>query len=93
MAFCRAFTKDVSKRLRSHNGDNTRSTKSRRPFRLVYVEDFPSRVAAREREKFLKSYAGSKEKREILKIARSSNGRTAPSGGVYLGSSPSLAAV
>ncbi len=28
----------------------------------------------------------------LLDIARSSNGRTAPSGGVYLGSSPSLAA-
>ena len=51
------------KRLMEHNAGMTRSTKSRRPFVLIYKESCVSQKAAREREKLLKSGSG----REFLK--------------------------
>ena len=54
---------DVERRIKDHNAGYNRSTKSRRPFDLVYVEQCGSRVDARAREKFLKSGIG----REFLK--------------------------
>ena len=52
-------------RIQEHNAGANRSTKSRVPFELVYMERFDSRGAAREREKYLKSGSG----REFLKGA------------------------
>ncbi|MDD5396434.1 MAG: GIY-YIG nuclease family protein [Candidatus Moranbacteria bacterium] len=60
------ISKDPSNRLKQHNSGKTTSTKSRRPFVLIYKEKYPSRIEARNREKYLKSYMGSKEKMEIL---------------------------
>lgn len=60
------LTRDIEARLRYHNARKVRSTKSRAPFRLVYSELFPNRASAREREKYLKSYKGSREKLTIL---------------------------
>lgn len=57
------ITKDVERRLAEHNAGQTRSTKHRRPFRLVYKEECDSRVNARHREVKLKSGSG----REFLK--------------------------
>ena len=65
------ITSNLNNRLRLHNQGKTKSTKSRRPFILVYQEEFKSREEAREREKYLKSYYGSKDKMTILEnIAR-----------------------
>jgi putative endonuclease len=61
---------DVEKRLEAHNRGGTPSTKYRRPFRLIHVERYSTRVEARAREIFLKSYAGSREKKEILENCR-----------------------
>lgn len=61
---------DVTKRLEAHNSGSTRSTKHRRPFRLIHVETFSTRPEAREREKFLKSYSGAREKLQILERCR-----------------------
>lgn len=61
------ISSDVYKRLQAHNAGTTCSTKGRRPFKLVYTEILPDRVTARQREKYLKSYAGVAEKRKILK--------------------------
>lgn len=60
------ITGNIEKRLRQHNFGKTPSTKSRKPFILIYSEEFDSRIEAREREKYLKSYKGSKEKMEIV---------------------------
>jgi putative endonuclease len=49
---------DVAKRLKEHNAGYNRSTRSRRPFRMIYTEECSSRIKAREREKFLKSGIG-----------------------------------
>jgi putative endonuclease len=54
---------DVERRVKEHNAGYGRSTRSRAPFRLIYVEACASRLEARKREKFLKSGEG----REFLK--------------------------
>jgi putative endonuclease len=69
------ITGDVNKRLKYHNNGYVRSTKSRTPFILIYVEEYQEMSQARNREKFLKSYSGAGEKISIIKnLALSSNG-------------------
>ncbi|TSD02658.1 MAG: excinuclease abc c subunit domain protein [Parcubacteria group bacterium Athens0714_16] len=68
------ITSDIEKRLKYHNSGRVNSTKHRIPFFVVYSERYPDRKCAREREVFLKSYKGSGEKRDIIKMALSSNG-------------------
>jgi putative endonuclease len=53
-------TDDVSKRLAEHNSGKVRSTKSRRPFELVYKEVYATKTEALKREHFLKSGQGRK---------------------------------
>ncbi|OGY59145.1 MAG: hypothetical protein A3B23_00495 [Candidatus Colwellbacteria bacterium RIFCSPLOWO2_01_FULL_48_10] len=60
------LTSDVDKRLKYHNSGYVKSTKHRMSFKLVYKEKYQTRLEAREREKYLKSYSGSKEKLSIL---------------------------
>ncbi len=62
------ITRDINQRLRQHNAGKTFSTRSRRPFVLVYSEEYQSCEKARKREKYLKSYSGGKEKQKIIKI-------------------------
>jgi putative endonuclease len=64
------MSKDVQRRLNIHNSGGVRSTKFRRPFILLYTERYSTRKEAREREKFLKSYRGSKEKMTIIEKVR-----------------------
>ena len=63
------MTSNVERRLKQHNDGGVRSTSKRRPFKVIYKEPYSSRVEAREREKFLKSYKGAKEKLEIVERA------------------------
>jgi putative endonuclease len=60
------MTTDIEKRIKYHNSGRVRSTKHRVPFELLYKEVYATRAEARAREKYLKSYAGSKEKLSIL---------------------------
>jgi len=57
---------DIQKRLDYHNRSKVRSTKYRIPFKIIYTEKYSTRLEARNREKYLKSYRGSKEKLSIL---------------------------
>ena len=57
------FSADMEKRLRAHNAGKVRSTKSRRPFVLVYFENYSFESEALNREKYLKSGIG----REFIK--------------------------
>ncbi len=47
-------TKDLRKRLREHNSGLVKSTKSRKPFELIYYEAYKAENSARNREKSLK---------------------------------------
>ena len=61
------ITTDPNKRIKEHNSGKNKSTKNRKPFILIYKEKFKNRILAREREKYLKSYSGVREKRKIIK--------------------------
>lgn len=53
----------LDRRLAEHNGGKNKTTKPYRPFRLIYSEEFDTRLEARIREKYLKSDSG----KEFLK--------------------------
>ena len=63
-------TANVEVRLAYHNSGRVRSTKSRRPFELVYREEFQSKRQARKRELFLKTGQGRKFLQEVLNGTR-----------------------
>ncbi len=52
------MTNNVGRRLAEHNNGENRSTKAYKPFVLIYTEAFPTRIEAREKEKYLKSGIG-----------------------------------
>ena len=84
---------DAKRRLAEHNRGECRYTKGRRPWAMMYQELYQTRSEAMKREKFLKSGQGRKLLDKILSEAGgSSNGRTSPSEGEYLGSNPGPAA-
>ena len=56
-------TENLQKRFDDHNLGLCKSTKSRRPFELIYFEKFNTRSEAMKRERFFKSGKG----REFLK--------------------------
>ena len=49
---------DIERRIKEHNAGKTFSTKGYCPWKLFFAEEFPTRAAAREREKMLKGGAG-----------------------------------
>jgi len=59
----KGLTHDLKNRLIEHNEGKQKSTQAYRPWKLVYTENFSSRVEARKKEKYLKSGSG----REFLK--------------------------
>ncbi|MEK7132940.1 MAG: GIY-YIG nuclease family protein [Patescibacteria group bacterium] len=50
-------TSDLKRRFAEHNSGQSRATKPRRPFQLVYYEAYKSRADAIFREKNLKRYS------------------------------------
>jgi len=52
------FTKNIEKRLNDHNSGLVKSTRSRRPFKLIYYEKFESKSEALKREKEIKAKKG-----------------------------------
>lgn len=59
-------TADLKRRINEHNLGNNISTKNRRPFTLVYSENYDNLMRARQREKYLKSRNGRREVKKIL---------------------------
>ncbi len=51
---------NVVNRLKEHNAGKSRYTKGHLPWKLIFSENQPDWVAARLREKYLKSAAGKK---------------------------------
>ena len=60
----KGYSINLKERLEAHNNGLVKSTKSERPWRLIYYEAFLSENAARKEEPFLKSGKG----RERLKF-------------------------
>lgn len=62
----KGVTSDVSKRLIEHNSGRTRSTKPRRPFVLLYYEEYCDKTSALKREKMSKTLEGGAQLRQKL---------------------------
>ncbi len=60
-------TEDINLRLDKHNKGKVKSTKSKRPYKLVYFEEFLSREDAYRRERQIKSYKGGEALKKLLK--------------------------
>ncbi len=57
------LTSNLNQRFDTHQSGRNKTTTPYRPFQLYYVEQFSSRLEARQREKYLKSGSG----KEFLK--------------------------
>ncbi|MFH1519980.1 MAG: GIY-YIG nuclease family protein [Candidatus Omnitrophota bacterium] len=65
-------TGDLNQRIKCHDKGKVRSTKSRRPLKLIYSEEYDTVTQARQRENFLKTGQGRKWlKDNILDVERS----------------------
>jgi len=60
------YTSDIERRLKEHNAGKTKSTKFRRPFVLMYKEEFSTQEEAERRELLLKSGKGREELNKTL---------------------------
>jgi putative endonuclease len=60
------YSSDVVRRLLEHNSGKTESTRHRRPFELIYSEQYQSEDEAKKRERFLKSGKGREELKKLL---------------------------
>lgn len=61
------FTGDLTQRYKEHQEGLAKSTKYRRPLKLIYYEAYISKVNAQRRELFYKSGRGRETLRKILK--------------------------
>lgn len=52
------YTTDPSRRLKDHNASKNISTKTKKPWRILYFEGYRNKKDALGREKFLKSGSG-----------------------------------
>jgi putative endonuclease len=60
------WSTDLERRLHQHNsGTGAHYTRSRRPVRLVYVEEYPDKVAAMKRERAIKALSRERKKKLI----------------------------
>ena len=64
------MTVDCETRLREHNSGKTSSTKSFIPWVVVHTEEYLTRDVARRREKYLKSAAGRRWRKEHINWPR-----------------------
>jgi len=64
-SFYIGYTSNIEDRLWEHNEGRTRYTKRKRPWNLMYKEDYQTRAEAIKREKYLKKL---KNKAHLAKI-------------------------
>jgi putative endonuclease len=59
-------TENIDRRLYDHYNGLVKSTKHRRPLKLVHKEEFRSKIEALKRERFFKSGQGREYLKEVL---------------------------
>jgi putative endonuclease len=57
------LTNNPHRRIGEHNGHKEKTTRKFAPFKILLIEEFSTRIQARQREKYLKSGIG----KEFLK--------------------------
>ena len=65
--FYTGYTNNLRKRFEEHSKGLVASTKSRRPFKLIYYETYLNERDAERREKYLKTGMGKRDLRNRLK--------------------------
>jgi len=60
------LTDNVQRRISQHNNGRSKTTKPYLPFVLILTEEYPSRIEARQREKYLKSGVGKEFLKNLL---------------------------
>lgn len=63
------YTANLKQRLSEHTHGMVKSTRNRRPLKLIHTESFSSKKDAQKREKCLKSGIGKEEIKKILTTA------------------------
>jgi len=61
------YTNDLERRLSEHNSGQSKATKNRRPFELIFSEQFEVSSEAKKRELYWKSGGGRRKLKELLK--------------------------
>jgi putative endonuclease len=56
-SYYKGFTEDPLRRLQQHNGGESAYTRNKIPWKLVYVEEWPTKQQALIRERGLKKYS------------------------------------
>ena len=59
------LTANTEKRISEHNDKKEKTTRSYAPFKTILIEEYDTRIKAREREKYLKSGAGKEYLRSL----------------------------
>lgn len=60
------YTSNINERLKRHNQGRNRSTKSGRPWKIIYKEFYNSKKEALEREGKIKSYKGGSAFKKLI---------------------------
>jgi len=55
------LTRDPVRRVKQHEDGREKTTANYRPFIVLFIEEYPSRLEARKREKYLKSGVGKED--------------------------------
>ena len=76
------FTTDIKQRLAKHNSGGVPSTKNRQPLQLIFFEGYVNKDDALRREQYLKSTAGKRALKLMLKTTFMENIVASKSGGV-----------
>jgi putative endonuclease len=61
------MTSDLERRVSDHNSGYNKTTKPYMPFDIVLVEEYSTRILARQREKYLKSGIGKEYLKSLIK--------------------------
>lgn len=64
------YTDDFDRRFRQHNLGQSKSTKHRTPFKLLFKEEFSNSKEAKNRELWWKSGAGRRKLKEYFKAPK-----------------------
>lgn len=62
------YCKDIKIRLKNHNAGLVKSTKYRRPFKLLYLEEHQTMAMAKHRELYWKSGGGRRKLRQMFTV-------------------------
>lgn len=60
------YSSNLEERLKQHNSGKVKSTKHRRPLKVLLIESFETALQAKEREQYWKSGAGRSKMKDMF---------------------------